>query len=42
MDVPNLPWRPGVAAFVSDNGTDDRGFESRQGVRILGLLSLHC
>jgi hypothetical protein len=32
-----LPWQPGVAVIVSANGTEYRGFESRRGVRFLGL-----
>jgi hypothetical protein len=35
-------WR-GVVVIVSANGTADRGFESRQGVRFLGVYTyLHC
>jgi hypothetical protein len=32
-----LPWRRGVMVIVYANGTEERGFESRQGVRVLGL-----
>jgi hypothetical protein len=35
-----MPWRHGGVVAVSGNGAKDRGFESRQGVRLLGLE--HC
>jgi hypothetical protein len=31
-----MPWRRGVVVIVSANTTEDRGFESRLGVRFLG------
>jgi hypothetical protein len=31
-----------IVVIVSANITEDRGFESRQGVRFLGLYTLHC
>jgi hypothetical protein len=36
------PWRLGVVVIISANKTEDRGFESRQGVRFLGLYTLQC
>jgi hypothetical protein len=33
-------WRLSAVVIVSNHGTEDRGFESRQGVRILGLKTL--
>jgi hypothetical protein len=39
-------WCPGGAVYVviivSTEGTKDRGFESRQGVRFLGLYTCQC
>jgi hypothetical protein len=38
-------WHGGVAYIVviaSASGTKDSGFESRQGVRFLGLYTLQC
>jgi hypothetical protein len=41
-----MPWQRGVCtyivAIVSATGTEDRGFEFRQGVRFLGLFTLQC
>jgi hypothetical protein len=31
-----------VAVIASANGTEDRGYESRRGVRFLGLKTLQC
>jgi hypothetical protein len=31
--VVELPWRRGGVVNVSANGTEDHGFESRQGVK---------
>jgi hypothetical protein len=36
------PGRRGVQVIVSANRTDDRGFESHQGVRFLGIYTLQC
>jgi hypothetical protein len=41
------PWRRGIVAIASSSGTEDPGFESRQGVRFLGFLyiayiNMHC
>jgi hypothetical protein len=33
-----LPWRRGIVVIVSVTGTEDRGFESRQGVTFLRSL----
>jgi hypothetical protein len=35
-------WRPGVVVIASANGTEDRGFESRQGLRFAGFFTLQC
>jgi hypothetical protein len=35
--VDKLTWRLGLVVIVSASRTEDRGFESRQGVRFLGL-----
>jgi hypothetical protein len=32
-----LPWRRGIVAIASASRKEDIGFESRQGVRFLGL-----
>jgi hypothetical protein len=32
----------GIVAFASASRIEDSGFESRQGVRFLGLYALHC
>jgi hypothetical protein len=37
-----MPWRRGEEVIVSANGTEDRGFESRRGVRYLKLFILQC
>jgi hypothetical protein len=34
------PWRRGIVVIVSASRTEDPGFESRQGVRFLGLHAL--
>jgi hypothetical protein len=35
----NPVWRCGVVVIVSANRTEDRGLESRQGLRLLGLYT---
>jgi hypothetical protein len=35
-----LPWRRNVVVIA--NGTEDRWFESRQGVGVFRTLTLHC
>jgi hypothetical protein len=35
-----LPWRRGVVVIVSSNRTEDRGFKSRQGFKVVGLYTL--
>jgi hypothetical protein len=37
-----LPWRRGIVVIASASRTEDPGFESRQGVRFLGLYTLQC
>jgi hypothetical protein len=36
------PWRRGMVGIASASSTEDPGFESRQGVRFLGLYTLQC
>jgi hypothetical protein len=40
MKMIALPCRRGVMVIVSANGTEDHWFESRKGVRFLGLKTL--
>jgi hypothetical protein len=40
--IRHQPWRLGVVVIVAANITEDRGFESRQGLRFLGLNTLQC
>jgi hypothetical protein len=35
------PWRRGMVVIASASRTEDPGFKSRQGVRVLGLYT-HC
>jgi hypothetical protein len=35
-----LPWRRDVVVIVSANGTEDRGFESCQGMRFTGIYAM--
>jgi hypothetical protein len=37
-----MPWRRGIVVIASAYRTEDPWFESRQGVRFLGLYTLQC
>jgi hypothetical protein len=37
-----MPWRRGIVVIASAYRTEDPGFESRQGVRFIGVFSLQC
>jgi hypothetical protein len=36
------PWRRGIVVIAYASRPEDPGFESRQGVRFLGLIHKHC
>jgi hypothetical protein len=36
------PWQRGIVVIASAYRTEDPGFESRQGVRVLGIYTLQC
>jgi hypothetical protein len=37
-----MPWWRGIVVIASAYRTKDPGFESRQGVRFLGIYTLQC
>jgi hypothetical protein len=36
------PWRRGIVVIASAYKTEDPGFDSRHGVRFLGIYTLQC
>jgi hypothetical protein len=39
---PTLQWRPGIVAIASPSRPEDRGFESRRGIRFSWIYTLQC
>jgi hypothetical protein len=40
--IDHVPWRRGIGVIASVSRTDSPGFESRLGVRFLGLYTFQC